>query len=316
MKIDKILFACSEPAEYSSFWNMQSKLWKVGMGIEPVCLLFGKRANTDMTEEFGKVIEMDWIPGRENRCGERREGDRDIDLPWITQLTWMKFHYPTTEPGTTWLMGDMDLLPLNRHFFTGAIAGVPDDAIAHLNAGGISQARLAYMDGFLREGPQRVCRDEGKKKPGSDLPAHYWAMKGHQFEIFTQGRPFVQQVEYIIQSDRYGLKPMTDEPWPANARDNNAFWYFWCAEENYSSELLWHALKAGRAKFYPVYYSNSNNTQRIGRDGWIEATREYGYNAERVVNGTIIDVHACRPYARQQASFERMVELSGLLRGR
>jgi len=40
MKIDKIVFCCSE--EFSPFWNLQSFLWKEKLDIDPVCLLGGK----------------------------------------------------------------------------------------------------------------------------------------------------------------------------------------------------------------------------------------------------------------------------------
>ena len=56
MKIDKIIFSTSE--RFSVFWNLNSKLWKTKVGIDPVCLLFGDRRNTDVTEEYGRVIEV------------------------------------------------------------------------------------------------------------------------------------------------------------------------------------------------------------------------------------------------------------------
>ena len=41
MKIDKVIFSTSD--QYSPFWNIQSKIYKEALGIEPVCLLFGKK---------------------------------------------------------------------------------------------------------------------------------------------------------------------------------------------------------------------------------------------------------------------------------
>ena len=49
MKIDKVIFTTS--VEYSDFWNINSKIFKTKLGIEPVCLLFGERSKTDVTEE-------------------------------------------------------------------------------------------------------------------------------------------------------------------------------------------------------------------------------------------------------------------------
>lgn len=287
MKIDKVLFSVSEPEEYSSFWNMQSRLFR-SMGIEPICLLFGKRSNTDMTEEFGTVIEMPFEP----------------DLPEMIQITWSKFDWPTREPDATWLIGDMDLVPLQRAHFTSKIAGIPDGSFAHLNAGGIGA--------FAKLGPPRVRRDSGLAG-GADLPGHYWVGKGRLFEIFTQGRSFADQVNHITSSMRYGLGPMGGKP-PAEAA-TNPYWHYWCAEENYTSELLWKEMQADRMILYPVYYNNHHNAERIQRDNWDEATRSYRANDHRVSAQKIVDAHCKRPYARQREDLERLINLSGVLTG-
>ena len=76
MKPDKIIFTCSE--QFSPFWNLQSQIWKTKMGIEPVLLLFGKKENTNVSEEFGKVHEM----------------ETDSSVPAILQVTVSKFICP------------------------------------------------------------------------------------------------------------------------------------------------------------------------------------------------------------------------------
>jgi len=75
MKIDKVIFSTSET--FSIFWNLNSKLYKTKLGIEPVCLLFGDRSKTDMSEEFGKVIEVPIIP----------------DLPLLIQMPFLFAYY-------------------------------------------------------------------------------------------------------------------------------------------------------------------------------------------------------------------------------
>src|SRR5208283_5713005 len=126
MKINKVLFACSESAEYAPFWNIQAEIYKKHLGIEPICLLYGKKANTNMSAENGTIIEMESDPA----------------YPWSVQLTWSKFDYPTREPDTTWLIGDIDLVPLQRTHFIDKLVSIPDTAYVHLNPSGISQARL------------------------------------------------------------------------------------------------------------------------------------------------------------------------------
>jgi hypothetical protein len=34
-------------------------------------------------------------------------------MPLLIQITWSKFYWPTLEPDATWLIGDIDLLPLS-----------------------------------------------------------------------------------------------------------------------------------------------------------------------------------------------------------
>ena len=99
MKIDKIIFSCSE--EYSDFWNINAQVWKNFLNIEPVCLLFGKKKNTNMSDEHGQIIEMPILP----------------NLNKLLQLTWSKFWYTKNEPNTTWIIGDIDMIPLQREHF-------------------------------------------------------------------------------------------------------------------------------------------------------------------------------------------------------
>jgi len=287
MKIDKVIFASSEDEYYSSFWNMQSKLWKVGLGIEPICLLYGKKENTDMTEEHGKIIEMEYLP----------------DLPKILQLTWSKFNYPTLEPDTTWIMGDIDMLPLSKRFFTEFIADIPDSAFAHLNASG------NVYDGdcakFFKYGSQIDSKLNGRRPGGVDLPGHYWTGKGKRFEIFTEGKPFEKQVDQIVKADLYGLGP-TKSP---SYNSANPASYYWCAEEMRSSELMYDAIKNGQVTYVPRYYTSN---QRIDRSTW--AYDDYGYHAERLAQKLYVDIHCVRPYKRQKDACERIIEISGILK--
>jgi hypothetical protein len=288
MKIDKVLFSCSASPEYSPFWNLQAEIFATKLGIEPICLLYGKKADTDMSEKHGKVIEI----------------EADPSLPWALQLVWSKFDYPTREPDTTWLIGDIDLLPLQRNHFIEKIAGLPDDALVHLNAGGISQPRLGCMDGFLRQGSQRHVRDGGGRG-GTDIPGHYHVGKGKRFELLTQGRPFLDQIRHIVESDRYGMGVMDN--YPKEKRQSDPYWYYWCAEENYSSEIILNAVRSGAVNFVPIYYNNNNGTDRINRD---EFRADYAYSHERCAAQGYVDIHCARPYARQSEQLARILKLA------
>lgn len=298
MKIDKILFSCSEPPEYSQFWNVQSRAWSK-MGIEPVCLLYGKKANTDMSTDHGQIIEVEPYP----------------DLPWSLQMTWQKFDMPRHEPDTTWIIGDIDLVPLQTHHFTTLIADIPDTAYVHLNAGGISQPRIGIHDGFLRDGSQRHAKDRGVCGGGADLPGHYHVAKGHMFNMyvrhmfstFAQGRSFQDQIRYLM-SGRYGMGPMDNRP--TSDAQSNPYWHFWCAEENFTSEVIFEAIRHG-LDFRPIYYNNNNATDRIHRDVWTGT--DYVYDVGRAVARGYVDVHCARPFAKQADALNRLMGLTRMV---
>jgi hypothetical protein len=273
MIINKVLFSCSTSPEYAPFWNVQSEIFARHMQIEPVCLLYGKKDGTGMSEKWGKIIEVEPLP----------------DLPWALQMTWSKFNFPTTEPDTTWLIGDIDLVPLQSNHFKGKIADIPGDAYVHLNAGGISQPRRGNMDAFLREGSQRHLKDAGVCA-GADLPGHYHVVKGSGFRLLTQDRTFEAQVRHIIDSGRYGMGVMGD--WPQEKKAENPYWWYWCAEENYSSELIFNARQSGAINFVPVFYNNCNATDRLNRD---EFRGDYTYNPQTAAAKGYVDVHCARP---------------------
>jgi hypothetical protein len=288
MKIDKVLFSCSASPEYSPFWNIQAKIFATKLGIQPICLLYGKKSEVNMSEEHGQVIEV----------------EHDPSLPWALQLVWSKFDYPTREPDTTWLIGDIDLVPLQRAHFIDKIAGLSDDALVHLNAGGISQPRVGCADGFLRYGSQRKVKDAGGRG-GTDIPGHYHVGKGKRFEVFTEGRAFLDQIRHIVEGDRYGMGVMDN--YPKEKRQTDPYWYYWCAEENYSSERIERAIAAGALNFIPVYYNNNNGTDRVNRD---EFRTDYSYDHARAAAQGYVDVHCARPYAKQAEQLDRLIKLA------
>lgn len=295
MKIDKIIFSCSTDLinktqafkhEYSRFWNIQSKIWKTIFDIEPVCLLFGKKSDTDMTEEYGKIIEMDILP----------------DIPLIIQLTWSKFYFPTLEPTTTWIMGDIDLIPLQKKYFIDNIKNISDDFFVHLNAGG----NCMNQNIFLEKGSQ-IHMNFGKNgNNGCDLPGHYWVGKGKKFELFTQNSSFKDQLKYIVESKKYGMgaKALILNQDFQNNSSINSDSFLWCAEEMRSSELMWNAIKDKKIDFFPSFYGAD---QRIDRSTWNHIDNDYTYNPKDLENNKIVDIHCMRPYSIQENALIKII---------
>jgi hypothetical protein len=301
MRIKKAIFSVSEPPMYSSYWNTQSKLCKEGLGIEPICLLFGKKSNTDMHEKYGQIIEMDLIP----------------DVPWAIQLTFSKFYHTITEPETIWMIGDVDLLPLQRHHFVEKIAPYPDDHYLCLNNSGIAMPRCGRPDAFVALGSE--VHGRGGKYIGCDLPAHYHVAKGYHFNnLYFQNRPFNDVVMSVFKADKYGMG--FGSKWPIEKKTEilppfqgcGQFWWYWLAEENYTSECLYNAIKSNKVFYDGINYNNLQ--ERIWQ--WDKDRKDYIYNKSLLVNKKIVDIHCCqvRPYDLQAEALERVIDFSGILK--
>ena len=300
MKIQKAIFSVSEPPLYSSYWNIQSKLYKLGLGIEPICLLFGKKANTDMSEEYGKIIEMEISP----------------DIPWVIQMTMSKFYWPSLEPETTWIVGDMDLLPLQKQHFIDKIATYPDDHYLHLNNSGVSAPRVGRADGFIALGSEIHGREQGRI--GTDLPAHYHVAKGYHFKnLYFQNKSFEEVLKYIVDSNKYGMGISSNFPIEKKTEilppfsGCGQYWWYWLTEENYTSEHLWNAINRKEVFYDGLNYHNE--MQRIWK--WNKDVQEYVYNIDQLRRKEIIDIHCCqvRPYQLQADALNRIINHAGIL---
>ncbi len=290
MKIDKVIFSTS--VEYSSFWNIQSQVFKEALGIEPICLLYGKRSDTTMHEKYGQVIEREF----------------DESLPEVIQITWSKFDFPKTEEETTWMIGDIDMVPLNKQYFVDNIAEYEENAYLHLNFAGISKPRRGILDAFLREGSEAHARAAGSKGTGADLAGHYHVSKGKNFiRCFDLDRTINEQISFITESHKYGLGvAMGSEKLQPNPNS-----YYWCAEESYSSERIFDMIREQKLNFNGVCYDNVR--QRVDRSTWNESTLDYKYSPDLLKQKQIVDIHCQRPYEKQEAAMMRVIELSGIL---
>lgn len=132
MKIDKVIWASS--VEYSDFWNINSKIHKKYLGIDCVLLFYGKKSNYNLNEEFGKVIECSFEDGVDE----------------IAQLIFNKWHHVKNEPDTTWLIGDIDQIPLVKDHFVDNIEFINENSYAHLAEDAFGPKwRTNHIDGRL-----------------------------------------------------------------------------------------------------------------------------------------------------------------------
>jgi hypothetical protein len=132
MKIDKAIWASS--VEYSDFWNVNSYLHNKYLGMDCVLLLYGNKDECDVSEEYGKVIEVPFVDG----------------LDEIPQL----------------IFGDIDQLPLQKAHFVDKIADIPDDHYVHLAEDAGKHLGLDFLVGHYHVGKgSTICKALELDKP-------------------------------------------------------------------------------------------------------------------------------------------------------
>jgi len=257
-----------------------------------------------MSEEYGEVIE--------NRF--------DPSLPNIIQIQFSKFYYPKNEPDTTWIIGDMDQIPLQTEYFLDGLESVSDDAYGNLNYTLTAQMRPGMRpDGFPGIPPDTFMKLGGAVNGGYDLPGHYHVAKGKHFKnLFFNNKSFEDVLRYIIESKRYGFH--TEESQKSLNKEIHGG--FWVAEESYTSEQLWYALKKGTIKefFGKEYHIWNQKIDRVGRLTDSNGRRipqwngkDYLYNEEQLKNKGYMDLHCHRPYHEQEAAMMRILETAGMI---
>jgi hypothetical protein len=120
MKIDKVIMSCDSKKYYFDFWEPVSKIWKLKFNIHPVLIFFGNKKESNISEEYGTVIEFKTDPNILNHI----------------QAQWARYWYTITEPDTTWLTSDIDMFPISKEYFINSLLNVRDDAFINLNANG------------------------------------------------------------------------------------------------------------------------------------------------------------------------------------
>lgn len=254
MKIDKVLWASSE--EYSDFWNINSKIHNQYLDMDCVLLLYGKKENCNVSEEYGEVIEVDPIE----------------DLPLILQIVLSKFYYPRNEPNTTWLLGDIDQLPLQRKHFVENLKDVPDDHYVHLAEDAIT----------ILKGLQTGC---WKTHDECYLTAHYHVGKGSTFhQALNLDLPFSTHVKNLISY--YYQKPF-DKIDNINVND------LWAFEEQYTTSLI---KKNYVDRFTGFERPHSRKICRSQNCRFDKNNKEY-----------YVDIHCPRPYKQHEKQINDII---------
>ena len=285
MNIDKIVFSCSP--YFAPFWNIQSKIWKTKMGVHPVCLYFSNTKD-GMSEEYGDVILKDTDP----QFGD--DGD-------IIQVTMSKFWHPTTEPDTVWLIGDIDMLPLQTAYFMDGYSKPQHGDYMHFNMTGIFQHHGVGVEVFQNIG--------SKTMGGLDFAGHYHLATGKTYQdvIFRQNG-LIDVLKEIVFGTRYGKRD--------GAAAQKIHKNFWCAEENYTSEKIHQALVKHQIQFSGKQYHNIHN--RVDRAFWNPNEKKYYHPSSslkqsELESGRFVDIHCQRPYGEQQEDMMNLLKMANMI---
>ena len=114
MKIQKAIHSSNDNPLYLDFWPVVSKIWRLYFNIEPILLYFG---NQDVSTEYGSVIKL---PKVEN-------------IPEPIQTLWSRYWYTVNEPDTTFIISDIDMIPLSKKYFIENIKDVDEFKYVHIN---------------------------------------------------------------------------------------------------------------------------------------------------------------------------------------
>lgn len=261
MKIEKVLFVSDENTNYLSFWNSMSRHFKERLGLEPKLFFLGSIKNVDkelLSEKYGEVEAVSPIDG----------------VPIIIQALWGKLWLTQKEPETNWLIGDIDLYPLNLKYYTDAAEKIPEGSYAHLNANG-------YKAG------------EWYNVPWLGLPGYYHFASGKKFkEMLELTDDFEQEIKFIYECKKYGAKfKGIHIPERVTNTIKNGYEYI-CCEEHLSTERLIPKKEEIFCYTYPKHMIRIENPSQ--------------FNFRNLEN--IIDFHCPRPYTSYSMAVENILD--------
>ncbi len=261
MKIEKVIFTIDDNPHYKAFWKSISRHYKTRMSILPVLYLICDKNTVDINSyctDYGDVRVIDKIEG----------------IPTIIQALIGKFYFTTLERDTTWLIGDLDLYPMQQHHFKDSLNTVNDESYAHLNP-------HAYGENW-REGV-------------NGLAGYFHVAKGRVFEEelkFTD-KSFEEVCDEIHKSSKWGIKFYGIQSNIENRMASPDHGWF-CCEEMYTGHLLRESKKFVEIVPIGIHYP------RIDRSNM-------EYKEELLVSGHYIDFHAPRPYEKYENIIETIV---------
>ena len=250
MKIDKVIFTIDDNPHYKGFWSSISKHFNQRLGIKPVLYIIGDEFKVDLKSYDSTNGEIVFIPQLKN-------------IPTIIQALIGKFYFTKYELETTWLIGDLDLYPLQHFYFKENLLPIDEDAYVHL-----------FPDAYGKD-----WRDGIK-----GLAGYFHVAKGKIFETELNfiNKTFEDVCLEILHSNKFGIKFHSISANVQNKQASSDFGWF-CCEEMYTGHIL------KNSNILLELQPPNNFYHRIDR-----STMTYDEN--KLKEGFYIDFHAPRPY--------------------
>lgn len=259
MKIDKVLFGCNADPIYYEFWHPISRLFREVFDIHPVLLFVGDVKIMHQLNLF-------------NDYGTAMSISVVPNVPEYLQATWARFYFANRWPDEVCLTGEIDRFPLSREWLVDVIADVDSEAYVHLNA-----------DGY-RPGDFNFWKTH---EIGHSVPAYNHVAKGNVFDKVYRFLPtWEEEIRRFAKTE--GGTTHYDRP----------AWTRWCADEVYSTPLLWKYCEDGGLVVTPDYPKGRG----INRPN-------FTYDVQRVKNGYYLYCHSIRPYSRHKEQIDALLKL-------
>ena len=258
MKIEKVIFTIDDNPHYKGFWSSISRHYNLRTGIKPKLFIIGDNVNPLTYDNTNGEIEVI----------QRIEG-----IPTIIQALIGKFYFTNTEPDTTWIIGDLDLYPLQQYHFTEHIKDIEEDKYVHLNpyAYGVNwRSKIEGLAGYFHVAKGKIFEEELK---------------------FTN-KTFEDVCNEIYNSDRWGIK-FHNMSVSQVSIDASPEWGWFCCEEMYTGELLRESKKL--VELPPV-----ESYTRLDRSHMV-------YDLKSIKKGYYIDFHSPRPYESNSSIIEEII---------
>lgn len=261
MKIEKVIFTIDDNPHYKGFWSSISKHFKQRLNFEPSLFIIGDKEKTD-------------VSSYDDSNGEIRLIEKIQNIPTIIQALIGKFYFTTTEPETTWLIGDLDLYPLQHFHFKNRIQEIGEDKYVHL-----------FPDAYGKNWRNSI----------HGLAGYFHVAKGKVFEseLKFKNKTFEDVCLEIFHSNKWGIKFHNIVSNTENKNASNDHGWF-CCEEMYTGWLLSQSSKLVELSPINGFY------HRIDRSN-------LSYDENLLNNGHYIDFHSPRPYEQHQTLIENIV---------